>query len=217
MRIVAKDLPENWIPQPGTVKAFVAEHIPFKNAGNSEFEAPASVRAMDRVASSLEEVKVAEKARFLPKVGLFGTGDFYGGGRGAATSVTGGAYVAWDLFSAPNFGAMAQAGHAAAAAQARADALSQRAQIVRTSARFSAEAFEKNLSLLESSANLLEEQTATARGLFRNGSINALQLVEVLARRVDLTVSRAEAELGLTQSHAAVLVNSGVEGVSYEN
>jgi hypothetical protein len=61
---------------------------------------------------------------------------------------------------------------------------------------------------LDESADLLEEQTQTARGLFRSGSINALQLVEVLNRRADLLVNRAQAELQLAQMKAALFMTS---------
>jgi outer membrane protein TolC len=217
IHILAESLPENWIPQSDNVREFIEMHLSSLNQSNPTNESPDSVRAMNLAAESLDQSKEAEKAQFLPKVGLFGTGNLYGGSRGTGTSYTAGAYLQWDLFSAPNFGAVAQAEHTAAAAQARADGMNERARIERSGARQSASALEKNLSLMDESSQLLEEQTATARGLFRNGSINALQLVEVLARRADLLVSRAEAELGLAQARATLLVNSGVKGVSHEN
>ena len=92
--------------------------------------------------------------------------------------------------------------------------MSERTQIEQSNARQSAGALGKNILLIEESAKLLEEQTAIARALFRNGSINALQFVEVLARRIDLLVSRADAEIGLAQAHATLLVNSS--GVPHE-
>ena len=213
----AADLPENWMPKPEDSQEFIAEHLDRKVKAPQGAGKSASVRAMHLNAESLEEAKGAEKARFLPKVGLFGTGDLYGGSRSAATSYTAGAYMQWDLLSASNFGAIAQAEHNAAAALARADAMNEHARIDEATASQSANALEMNLSLMNESAGLLEEQTTTARGLFRNGSINALQLVEVLARRADLLVSRTEAELSLAQARATLLVSSSAEGVPHED
>jgi outer membrane protein TolC len=212
IRIVAKGLPENWEPRSENLQEFVSAHLTGVQTGPSM-----AVRAMRSSAESLESAKDAEKARFLPKVGLFGTGDLYGGSRSAATSFTGGAYVQWDLFSAPNLGTVGQAEHVAAAAQARADGAGERAEMERSGALQSAKALDRNLALMSESAKLLEDQTTVARGLFRNGSINALQLVEVLARRADLLVGRADAELGLAHARATLLVTSGAEGVSRED
>jgi hypothetical protein len=41
--------------------------------------------------------------------------------------------------------------------------------------------------------------------LFRNGSINALQIVEILSRRADLITQQGEAELGLIKVGSQVI------------
>ena len=53
---------------------------------------------------------------------------------------------------------------------------------------------EKNLVLLEKSDNLLKEQTQNAMKLFRSGMLSALQLAEVINRRVDLIDNKNKAE-----------------------
>ena len=219
VRIQAGNLPESWSPQPANVKEFLALHLNAWKGSRSQGpeSSPSSVQAMRLASESLEKMKDAEQARFLPKIGLYGTGDLYGGNRGSATSFSGGAFLQWDLFSAQNFGAISQAEHTALAAQARADGMSERTQIERANARQLAESLEKNLLLMEESAKLLDEQTATTQSLFQNGSINALQLTEVLARRIDLLVNRSEAELSLAQARVTILVNSSVEGVPHED
>ena len=78
-------------------------------------------------------------------------------------------------------------------------------------------AIKANLDLMDDSSKLLEEQTETARNLFKNGSINALQLVEVLARRADLITNRAQAEMDLVQAHISLSVNSGFEESIHDN
>ncbi len=218
IRILAGKLPENWVPESINIREFLAAHLSStQNSAGSPNELPPSVRAMHLSAASLEKVKDAEHARFLPKIGLFATGDLYGGNRGSGTSYTGGAYLQWDLFSAQSFGAVTQAEHTAAAAQASAEAMSERTQIGEASARQLAGAIEKNLLLMEESTKLLDEQTATTQDLFQSGIINALQLTEVLARKIDLVVSRSEAELDLAQARATILANSDGEGVPHDN
>ncbi len=221
IRIVAEELPESWTPKFEAPRDFILAHLnPSPRAQEStknDESAPASVRAMHLAAEALDEAKAAEKARFLPKVGLFGTGDLYGGNRGTGTSYTGGAYLQWELFSASNFGATSQAEHSAAAAHARAEGMNERTRMERSRAFQTGSTLEKNLTLMDESTKLLEEQTTAAKELFRNGSINALQLVEVMSRRVDLVVSRTEAQMGLAQARANLFVNSDLEGVSYEN
>ena len=207
IRIVAEDLPENWIPRSESVIEFIKTNL---SPGKID-EPPTQVRASRLAADALEKAKLAERAKFLPKVGVFGTEDLYAGDRGSTTSYTAGAYLQWDLFSAGNYGAVDQAAHTAAAAQARADGLGEHALIERVSARAEAVALEQNLSILEDSAKLLEEQTVVARNLFQNGSINALQFIEVLSRRVDLIVSRTDAERGLAHANAILVVQAGAE------
>jgi outer membrane protein TolC len=209
VRVVASELPSDWSPVSEDLRAFVEKHMPSKDgAGRS-----ASEKAAYAAAEAMGKMKSAERAKFLPKVGLFGTGDLYGGSRSTATSYTAGAYVQWDLFSAIHFGAMGQAQHQAAAALARADGESQRSELARSGARHAIGSLEKNLTLMDESAKLLQEQTATARGLFRNGSITALQLVEVLARRADLLTSRADAQLGLIQARATLFTYAAADEV----
>lgn len=213
IRIKTKSIPEKWHPLSQDVKDFMKEYLSVK----SENDAPASVRAMHVAAESAEIAKDMEKAKFLPRMGLFATGDLYAGKRATNASATGGVYFQWDLFSAPNIGAISQAEHAAASAAARADAFDDNTRTARTDSEQTKNSLEKNLSLMEESSKLLAEQSAMAEVLFRNGSINALQLTEVLARRTDLIIARTNAELALAQVRSNLLVQTNASGVPYEN
>ena len=53
---------------------------------------------------------------------------------------------------------------------------------------------EKNLVLLENTDGLLKEQTQNAMKLFRSGMLSALQLAEVINRRVDLIENKTKVE-----------------------
>lgn len=208
LRVSSGDLPGNWTPSETDIRSFIERYLSRTPVADS---ASLSERMYRASAEAIEKSKSAETARFLPKVGLFGTGDLYSGNRNTATSYTAGAYLQWDLFSAPNAGAVRQVEHQAAAAQARAEAEGQRSNWIRTSSTQAIASLDQNLKLMDESMKLLEEQTTTARGLFRNGSISALQLVEVLARRADLLVSRAEAQLALAQAKAQLMEASTTE------
>jgi outer membrane protein TolC len=213
IEVVAQDLPNGWDVRGESPKSFIERVMPQEAAKSGQ--AP-SVRAAQSGAGALEKNKVAESAKLLPRVGLFAEGNLYGGNRSASTSYASGAFVQWDLFSAPNYGAARQAEETAAAARARAESMSQRSQAEYQSSQDSIRALATNLNLMDESAKLLEEQTTTARSLFRNGSINALQLVEVLSRRVDLLENRAETELALVQAHSTLLLNSSTDQLPQE-
>jgi hypothetical protein len=62
----------------------------------------------------------------------------------------------------------------------------------------------------------LQEQTESARDLFNTGAINALQLVEVLARRVDLLQARTAAQLELVEKRVGILMHSDRIGTNHE-
>jgi hypothetical protein len=53
---------------------------------------------------------------------------------------------------------------------------------------------EKSLVLIEDSDKILKEQTSNAMRLFRSGMLNALQLAEVINRRVDLIENKYKIE-----------------------
>ena len=199
VRLSAPTLAEDWSPQPQSLVNFLNQHLQLKDL--SQETIPSSVRSLQFVASSIERLRAFEKSRFLPKVGLFGSGDLYGGNRRVGTSYTAGAYLQWNLFSGTDYGALEQAELNTSAAQARADGLNQKVQLEISAAKKANQAFLRSLELIDQSSKLLEEQVQVSKKLFQNGAIQALQLVEVLSRRVDQTLARNEVELGLAQSH----------------
>ncbi len=200
-------LTSDWEPLPSKAIDFLEQVLPI----SGQDQEPAFVKAAETGAESMEKMEGAENARILPKVALFGEGYLNGGDRSSATGYVAGAYLQWDLLDIPNFGAGEQAADSAQAAKARAEDLKQRARMDKVQAQESLGALKSNLELMDDSSRLLEEQTETAKSLFKNGSINALQLVEVLARRADLITSRAQVEMNLVQARISLAVNSGYQ------
>ena len=210
--IQTQSLKGDWAPTPGKAKDFLDQVFPSMDKPQDS----AFVLAAQADADSLEKMKGMETARLFPKVALFGEGYLNGGDRSTATGYTAGAYLQWDLLNIPNIGADEQAADSWEAAKARAKLLKFKAELDSVQSSESLRALNTNLDLMDDSAKLLEEQTETAKSLFKNGSINALQLVEVLARRADLITNRTQAEMDLVQARAMLAVNSGFKEPSID-
>ncbi len=209
---MATGLPDGWQPEMESVEAYARRYLAVKEvprAGSSY-----QVESYALMAEAAREARGAELAKFLPRVGLFAEGNLNRGNRDTATSYVAGGYLQWDLFVAPNIGAVKQAESAAAAAEARADEARLHESIQSEGSRQAALALETNLKVLQDSSALLSEQTDVAKKLFLNGSMNALQLAEVLNRRLDLIVSFAQAKAEYLAMRATLVKNS--KGVSHE-
>ena len=100
----------------------------------------------------------------------------------------------WDLFNSDSYGRVGEANAKALAGQAKLEAGKQEEKIMMDQLLESKATLEKSLVLLENSDNLLKEQTQNAMKLFRSGMLSALQLAEVINRRVDLIDNKNKAE-----------------------
>ncbi|HAR41784.1 MAG TPA: hypothetical protein DCS07_04020 [Bdellovibrionales bacterium] len=165
---------------------------------NSVFRSPdskggsASVVAAERGAMGLHSLADAERARFLPQVGLFSQGNFAQSSSSSATSMAAGAYLRWELFNPSNWLAVKEARARALSTEAQAQALRehQRSNAVRWTESLAA--ISEQIALAEESLQLMQQQTTIALQLFQNGVLNALQLTEVLSRRVELVIARSQ-------------------------
>lgn len=212
IQLEAKEVPADWVPSSVGTVDFLDQALREPPA----LRLPPFVQAALSQAEAAEKMKAAKAAVLLPKVALFGEGTLNNGDRASATGYAAGVYLQWDLLDIPHFGAGDQAQAEADAAKAGAEVLRQQSSAQRAQAQEAQKALQTNLSLMEDSSKLLEEQTETARNLFRDGSINALQLVEVLSRRADLIADRTQAELGLVRARTSLAVNSGFQETSIE-
>lgn len=143
---------------------------------------------------TLDDMKSMEKSRFLPRVGLFAQNNMYAGDRNTAYSQAYGLYLMWDIFNSDSFGRVGEAGAKALAEKSKLQAAKQDERIMLDQLMESKMTLEKNIELLNKSENLLKEQTQNAMKLFRSGMLNALQLAEVINRRVDLIQNKNNAE-----------------------
>lgn len=202
--IQAGNLKSDWSPVDQDPEAFVKEKLP-----KVDQQQAAQVLAMKSLAAGVEESITAERARFLPMIGLFSTGDLNAGQRGMGTSYTAGAYLRWNLFDATNLGAVDQAAAQARAVERQARSMEINLQASRLAALRNIAALEHQLRITRESVELFKEQARTSSRLFLNGSISALQLVEVLARQADLTNLRADQEHQYLAAHSLMYTTQG--------
>jgi len=144
---------------------------------------------------SLQHVSQMEKARFLPRVGLFAQNNIYSGRRDTESSQSYGVYLMWELFNADSYKRPQEARAKSMAAESKIRSAKIQENLARQNLATSRLALEKNLKLLEDTNSLLSEQTRNAMKLFNSGLLNALQLAEVLNRRVDVVEQKNTAEL----------------------
>jgi hypothetical protein len=167
-----------------------------RNLGN---HSSSSLRVMEmRLRSTAQsEFSMAERSRWLPRVGLFARGNLLSGPRDTGTSTDLGAYLQWTLFDASNVGAYREASLRSSASMKRSEELAEKSLIVQRGLQTSLPMLEGNLKRARASLEITAEQVAVTESLFKNGSVNALQFAEVLSRRADVIESRKQIELAL--------------------
>ncbi len=185
-------LPDKWQPRAEGIIEFAHAHL--KSAMVAKPLGSLRLQSMETAALASDQMASMEKARFLPRVGLFAENSLTHGNRDTSSSQTAGAYLQWDLFSASNFGSIKQAQASSAAAHARVSEARLREDIEVLGSQQATRALEESLKLLIDSARLLAEQTEVAKKLFNSGAMNALQFAEVLNRRADLLAAIEQAE-----------------------
>ncbi|MBP9681058.1 MAG: TolC family protein [Bacteriovorax sp.] len=179
---------------------YLADMNKYLSSTQNEYKGSQKVSALNQTARAATEMIGAEKSRNLPRIGVFTEGNAFNGSRKTATGYSAGLYLHWNLFSGSDTGASDEAIHNSHAAKYFAEANSQKEKIEFNALSEMESTLVKTISTLEESQKLLDEQTVVANSLFKNGMINALQLTEVLSRRVDLLKSKNEVELNLIET-----------------
>lgn len=156
-------------------------------------------QALLKKSEVLEAMKKAEKSRFLPRIGLFANESLSHGARDLGTSFTGGIYLHWSIFSPENSNQISEKEQLQLASYSEFKAAKQSSEIARKTLLQNEESIQQNFKLLLESESLLSEQVKVATRLFQSGSISALQLAEVLNRRVDLILNLMSVEQGLIE------------------
>jgi hypothetical protein len=144
-----------------------------------------------------EEIANLEKAKLLPRLGAFAEASMFSGNRETAHGYNAGLYLQWSLYDPSTHGIVKEAKLKSMAAAKYAEASEQEERAGRSALNESFKALRENIDLLNDSQKLLIEQSKMTETLFKNGSINALQFVEILNRRADLIALQGEVNLGL--------------------
>jgi hypothetical protein len=209
-KITGNDFPENWNTQNADILEFVDKYFP-KAAANSESY---RLKEYNAYAESAKEKAEGQKSIFLPTLGLFSTADVYNGQRKIDNSLTAGFYVRMNIFAPTEYGSVAQAEKESEAVKAKAENARLQEQIERDKMIRMDTTFKSNIQLLRNSLTLINEQTANSFRLFSNGSIKALQLVEVLSRKADLIENLREAEEGYLSNASGLYILSSYDMVA---
>lgn len=192
---------ENWSPVAISTPEFVEKYLVEKNGSEPSHK----VQSMKSNAAASAEAAQMEKARFLPKVGAFAETQSFKGDRETAESYVAGLYLQWNLFDAASFGSLKESQLKASSNQKYSEALEQQERAEKLALTESVKAFQQNIQLLNDSDRLLIEQSKITETLFKNGSINALQFVEVLSRRADLISQQGEVQMGLVKAATQII------------
>ena len=164
-----------------------------------------SAQAEAKAAQSMAEM---EKARFLPRIGAFAENYLFSGKRDTANGYTAGLYLQWSIFDPSDFGKYKESQLKAQAAEKMSQALLQQENAEKAALEESEKALNTNLRLIQDSDLLMSEQMKMATTLFRNGSMSALQLVEILNRRTDLIIQQNEIEINLIKNASSKVLKS---------
>ncbi|MBI1822678.1 MAG: TolC family protein [Nitrospirae bacterium] len=207
-------LPKRWIPakEPGKESILTFADYFLKPNKNSFAEKKSPRAEMMFAEAQASELQIeGEKAKTRPQVGLFSEGYLADGNRDAAASYVLGLYFRWNLLSSETYRKTDQARISASALKARAEDFQLQEKIEFENASVSASALRQRIALLEENTALLEEQLKTSQKLFASGSINVLQLVEVINQKLDLNIRLGNAEAEYVQAKIVQAKGSGVE------
>ena len=110
----------------------------------------------------------------------------------------------WEIFNNDSYGRLGEAAAKARSAEAKVAAYKQEEKIAMDQLNEAKSTLDRNLELLNETDALMLEQTQNAMKLFRSGLLSALQLAEVLNRRVDLIQQKNQAQIQSVEVHSKI-------------
>lgn len=197
----------NWTPQGQEPSEFINHYFPSSSLEKNSYKSLAQIQGV----KAAEQAAKMERAKYLPRIGAFAESYLFNGNRDTANGYTAGFYLQWNLFDPSSYGSYSEAKLKAMAADKINQASRQQESAERAALFEERQALHANLVRLVDSDNLLNEQVKVSTTLFRNGSISALQFVEILNRRADLIGQETEVELNLLKTTVALASKSNFE------
>jgi len=185
------ELNQNWTPNlSDNLNDFVLKKL----SSSKVVSLSTMLMAQELKVSTLDQAKDMEKSRHLPRIGLFAQNNYFNGQRDTANAQAYGIYFMWDLFNSDSYGRVYEANAKYFAGKAKLEAGKQEERMMLDRLNTTKITLVKSLLLIEDSDILLREQSINAMKLFRSGMLSALQLAEVVNRRVDLIEQKNKIE-----------------------
>jgi hypothetical protein len=190
----------SWIPESFDTRAFVDQYLlmPPEAKVSPSYKSQSGV---ERAQAAFQAARM-EMARYRPRVGTFAESQVFNGSRDTATGYTAGLYLQWSLFDPSDRRKYQEAKLNSLAMEKFTQASIQQEDAELKGLAAAEGALRSTLAHLDDSDRLLSEQIRVSSTLFKNGSINALQFVEILNRRTDLISQQSEAEINLLKTAA---------------
>lgn len=194
---------ENWSPSDIDSEQFIVKYLkPIEIINDEESY---QLKAAKESSLAIKEMTLMERARYLPRIGAFAETYKFQGDRNQDDGNTIGLYLQWNLFDSSDYGRLHEAKLKASANQYSFESFRQQEISEKTVHIESLKTMRANYALLNESDKLLSEQINMTSTLFRNGSISALQMVEVMNRRTDLIEQQTNTEMQLIKSAVELL------------
>jgi outer membrane protein TolC len=183
----------NWVPKDDNVILFSDRYLKIQNPEEINPELKIT-KAYKSYAEGSEIQIEAEKARHLPKIGMFGEAYAYNGSRDTATSYNAGLYLQMNLLSPTDIGIIEEAKQNSLAIKERVEDMKMKDKAKYNSLSRMEKSLKETIILMNETQKLQEEQIVNSQNLFSTGSINILQLAEVLNQVTEFYRKKAEAE-----------------------
>ena len=119
-----------------------------------------------------------------------------------------GLYLQWNLFNPADFGSVKESQVRSYSQDKNYAANEQQEKIETESLQHNILAVKEALVLLSENQKILTEQTQVGETLFKNGSINVLQFLEILGRRADLISAQTDLSQNLLNTSAVLITKS---------
>ena len=183
----------NWTPKDDNVVQFSDRYLLIQNLENENPELKITKAYKSYSEGAAIQID-AEQARHLPKVGIFGEANAYNGSRDTATSYNAGLYVQMNLLSPTDLGIIEETKQNSLAIKERVEEMKIKDKVRFNSLMRMEKSLKENLLLMNETQKLQEEQVVNSQNLFSTGSINILQLAEVLNQITEFYRKKAEVE-----------------------
>ena len=203
---------KNWRPDFDQLLPFLDKLDPFITKNEApEVQDSFALQTM-KIKKQMSETQTSlEKSHFLPRVGLFAETYTFSGDRDSASGYTAGLYLQWNLFRPEDYGVLKESQLKTLTAERYYQAVKEQDQAEIKSKNLMINSLKENLDLLKQSESLIEEQTKVSENLFKNGSINILQFLELLNRKIELITLQMEVSQKLVQLKIENLAKSTIQ------